>query len=76
MPDPTPTEWLTPAHRRWLLLLGVSLLSAVIGRYLPGWTPPPLPDEVLAQIADTHATVKRVEAGQVQVMRAAGVPPQ
>lgn len=76
MPDPTPTEFLTPAQRRWLLLLGLSLVSALLGRYLPGWTPPPLPDEVRAQIADTHAATKRIEAQQVQVMKVAGVPHQ
>jgi len=60
MPDPTaptPTEWLTPAQRRWLLLLGVSLLSAVIGRYLPGWTPPPLPADLPGQVQEIGAAV-------------------
>lgn len=75
-PTPAPAGFLTPAMRRYLLLIGVSLLSALVGRYLPGWTPPPLPAEALSQIAETHAAVKRVESQQVQVMRAAGVPPQ
>jgi len=72
MPDPTaptPTEWLTPAQRRWLLLLGVSLLSAVIGRYLPGWTPPPLPEEVRVQIADTHAAIQAMKAAGTSANR-------
>lgn len=73
-PAPAPKSILTPTQKRWLLLFGASVLSALLGRYLPGVPVPPLPLETMRAVADTHAAVQRIEAGQAQVMRAAGVP--
>lgn len=75
-PTPAPAAFLSPAMKRYLLLIGVSLASLFLGRLLPGWTPPPPPDDLFGQVKEIGAAVKRIEAGQVQVMRAAGVPPQ
>ncbi len=74
-PEVTPTAILTPGQKNWLFLLLATVVGGLVGRYLPGTPVPSLPAEVLTQVADTAATVKRIEAGQVQVMRAAGVPP-
>lgn len=75
-PTPAAAGFLTPAMRRYLLLIGVSLASLFLGRLLPGWTPPPPPDDLFGEVKRIGAAVQRIESQQVQVMRAAGVPPQ
>ena len=75
-PVPDAKAILTPCQKRWLLAIGGMILSGLLARYGIPIAIPPLPAEAAAQIADTAATVKRIEAGQLQVMRMAGVPQQ
>lgn len=81
MPDPTAP---TPAkpdpfgpwapYVRWLLLVALLILGPKLG-LTPGQIPP-LPADLPGEVKGIAAAVQRIEAGQVQVLRAAGVPPQ
>lgn len=77
MPPETNREpILTPGQRQWLLLFAVGVLSALLGKYGLNAPVPPLPAEVLTQIAETHAAAKRTEANSAAALRAAGLPVQ
>lgn len=63
--------------RRYLLLVGIAIGGALIGRLLPGFQMPPLPLETQQQIErieknaiETAATVKKIEANYVLVLNA------
>lgn len=81
MSDPTTTrEPILTVHQwRYLIGLGVSLIIGLLGGRF-GLAPAPLPpgfvEGVKEEQAKTAAALTRIEAQQVQVMRAAGLPPQ
>ena len=70
---------MTPAQWRYLIGLGVSLMLGLLGGRF-GLAPVPLPPGFVEGLRDeqqkTAAALKRIETQQVQVMKAAGVPPQ
>lgn len=71
--NPEVNAILTPNQKRWLLMFGLSILSALLGRYLPGVPIPPIPPiplEMMSAVADTNAAVKRLEIGHAQMMKA------
>ena len=72
--EPTKEPILPLAVKRWLLLLAVSILSALVGRYLPGTPIPPLPE--LRELMDAMKRIESTQAKQTDAMRAAGLPVQ
>jgi hypothetical protein len=71
---PQPAAWLSPEQRRWLLLFAATVLGGMLGRWGIPMPSTPFPAEQQQQLAEIKADVKEIKAGQVQVMRAAGVP--
>lgn len=72
-PAPAPAAFLSPAMKRYLLLIGVSLASLFIGRLLPGWTPPPPPDDLFKRLDAMQAKIERMDGNVQEIGRSVDV---